>query len=278
MAVFKNGIFATYNGQIVTPQSLGISLAGIQTCHQFFSSGSLTDTTQRYAVYALVADLENYGLWDKMKAIYPIVSDGINQTRAFQHKFNLKDPRDLDAAYRLVFTEEGWTHSSNGILGNGINNSAQTYYIQTNFLLGLSIYNRTNSNKLGYDIGQQDLVSQAWTHLVLGLGSTSMRARNSTNGNIDYNYGSTNIGFWQTNRVSTSTNGWNVNYNGVVVGQNSNFGNTLPTDQILIGGNGGIYPDREYSFAAIHDGLTDTEAANFYTAVQRFQTTLGRQV
>jgi hypothetical protein len=52
-----------------------------------------------------------------------------------------------------------------------------------------------------------------------------MRDRKCTNGNIDYNYGSTNIGFWQTNRVSTSTNGWNVNYNGVVVGQNSNFGN-----------------------------------------------------
>tara|TARA_R110000868_G_scaffold370871_2_gene634376 strand:- start:1495 stop:2328 length:834 start_codon:yes stop_codon:yes gene_type:complete len=277
MAIIKNGIFATYNGQIITPQSLGISVAGIQTCQQFFTSGSLIETTQRYAVYALVADLENYGLWNKMKAIYPVVSDGINQTRAFQHKFNLKDPRDLDAAYRLVFTG-GWTHSSNGILGNGTNNSAQTYYIQTNFLFGLSICNRTNSNKLAYDIGQQDTDPQAWTHLALGLGSTSIRARNNTNGNIDYNYGSTNVGFWQTNRVSTSTNGWNVNYNGAVVGQNSSFGNTLPTDQIIIGGNAGIYPDREYSFAAIHDGLTNTEASNFYTAVQRFQTTLGRQV
>jgi hypothetical protein len=38
------------------------------------------------------------------------------------------------------------------------------------------------------------------------------------------------------------------------------------------------WSNRQYSFASIGDGLTDTEAANFYTAVQAFQTTLGRQV
>lgn len=32
------------------------------------------------------------------------------------------------------------------------------------------------------------------------------------------------------------------------------------------------------SFAAIHTGLTSTEAANLYTAVQAFQTALGRNV
>jgi hypothetical protein len=35
---------------------------------------------------------------------------------------------------------------------------------------------------------------------------------------------------------------------------------------------------RNCAFASIGDGLTDTEAANFYTAVQAYQTTLGRQV
>ncbi len=38
------------------------------------------------------------------------------------------------------------------------------------------------------------------------------------------------------------------------------------------------YANREYAFASIGDGLNDTEAANFYTAVQTFQTTLGRNV
>jgi uncharacterized protein YmfQ (DUF2313 family) len=34
----------------------------------------------------------------------------------------------------------------------------------------------------------------------------------------------------------------------------------------------------ECALASIGDGLTDTEASNFYTAVQAFQTTLSRQV
>ena len=38
------------------------------------------------------------------------------------------------------------------------------------------------------------------------------------------------------------------------------------------------YSSKELAFASIGDGLTDAEAANFYTAVQAFQTTLGRQV
>ena len=38
------------------------------------------------------------------------------------------------------------------------------------------------------------------------------------------------------------------------------------------------YDNKQCAFASIGDGLTNTEAANFYTAVQNFQTTLGRQV
>jgi len=38
------------------------------------------------------------------------------------------------------------------------------------------------------------------------------------------------------------------------------------------------YSNRNIAFASIGDGITDTEASNFYTAVQAFQTTLSRQV
>jgi hypothetical protein len=36
--------------------------------------------------------------------------------------------------------------------------------------------------------------------------------------------------------------------------------------------------NKEFAFASIGDGLTDTEASDFYDAVQAFQTTLSRQV
>jgi hypothetical protein len=39
-----------------------------------------------------------------------------------------------------------------------------------------------------------------------------------------------------------------------------------------------FFSDRQNAFASIGDGLDDTQASNFYTAVQAFQTTLSRNV
>jgi hypothetical protein len=58
----------------------------------------------------------------------------------------------------------------------------------------------------------------------------------------------------------------------------------LPSSRVLIGalsdGNTNViwYDNLESTFASIGDGLTDTEATTFYTAVQKYQTSLGRQV
>jgi DUF2075 family protein len=151
-----------------------------------------------------------------------------------------------------------------------------TGYVKTIFLFGMSFYNRTNSNKLGYDIGEPSL--GGGTHILLGLGSTSARVRNNTNANIDYNYGVTNVGFWQTNRIGLSTNGFNFNYNGVVVGQNSSYDGILNNQELKLSGFGSLFSDRECAFASLNEGLTNTEASNFYTSVQSFQISLNRQV
>jgi hypothetical protein len=57
----------------------------------------------------------------------------------------------------------------------------------------------------------------------------------------------------------------------------------LTNREIYIGGrnsNGtaNTFSSKQCAFASIGDGLTDTQASNFYTAVQAFQTTLSRQV
>ena len=59
---------------------------------------------------------------------------------------------------------------------------------------------------------------------------------------------------------------------------------TLPTWPIYIGANNRDnvsvigYSPRQLAFSTIGDGLTDTNIANLYTAIQTFQTTLSRQV
>ena len=79
----------------------------------FITAAAITDPTQQAAINTLVLDLKGYSIWSKFKAIYPIVGG-----TASSHKYNLKDPRDLDAAFRLTFAT-GWTHSANGMLPNG---------------------------------------------------------------------------------------------------------------------------------------------------------------
>jgi hypothetical protein len=56
-----------------------------------------------------------------------------------------------------------------------------------------------------------------------------------------------------------------------------------PTFNTYIGARSNVgtaanFDSKQCAFASIGDGLTDTDASNFYTAVQAFQTTLSRQV
>lgn len=69
-----------------------------------------------------VMALKNSGLWAKLKAIYPFFG-----TTAAQHKFNLKNPLDTNAAFRLVFFG-GVVHGEQFIEGNGTNAYADSFY------------------------------------------------------------------------------------------------------------------------------------------------------
>ena len=79
----------------------------------FLTAAGITDPTISSAIDTLVVDLKGYGIWSKMLAIYPFVGG-----TATTHKWNLKDPRDLNAAYRLSFFGT-ITHSSTGVKGDG---------------------------------------------------------------------------------------------------------------------------------------------------------------
>lgn len=249
----------------------------------FITAAGITDATQQSAINTLVTDLKGYGIWTKMKAIYPFVGG-----TASAHKFNLKDPRDLDAAFRLVFSG-GWTHSSNGALPNGTNGYANTYCNpQTRLALQsnhLSHYSRTQiSNTNTHDMGCE---SGAGLNFNLfqyfngisnkgfndGLYPTNAAVSNTTN----------TLGFQIGTRTSNVV--LKLHFNGSLLNTNTNTKTqtSYPNHNIFIGatnsnGIAGNYSARQCAFASIGDGLTDTEAANFRTAVQAYQTTLSRNV
>lgn len=83
----------------------------------FITASGITSTTQKNAINNLVIGLKADSLWTPIKALYPFVGG-----TASTHKWNLKDPRDLDAAYRIIWNGT-ITHNSNGINGTGYGNT-----------------------------------------------------------------------------------------------------------------------------------------------------------
>jgi hypothetical protein len=238
----------------------------------FITTAGITDTTQKSAINTLVTNLKAYGIWTKMKALYPMVGG-----TAVSHKFNLKDPRDLNAAFRLQFNG-GWTHSANGALPNGTNTYANTF-LSPSTSLGLnsthiSYYSRTNSNGAEIEMGVElfSLFIEARTSGIsyYRINGSSLIQHNDTDSRAFY------IG---NRRASNVLNAFK---NGVKQVESTGGPNSLSANPVYIGalgaGSGAYFTTKQCAFASIGDGLTDTEASNFYTAVQAFQTTLGRQV
>ena len=71
--------------------------------------------------------------------------------------------------------------------------------------------------------------------------------------------------------------------NGIKLIQSTQVTSAIPNINNYIGalnhaGTFNFPSSKNFAFSSIGSGLTDTEAANLYTAVQAFQTTLNRQV
>jgi hypothetical protein len=87
----------------------------------FISAVGTLDLSTKDAVNQLVLDIKSYGLWSKLFMLN--IKAG---STAAEHKWNLKDPRDLDAAYRQTYSGT-WVHNALGAKSNGTNAFANTY-------------------------------------------------------------------------------------------------------------------------------------------------------
>ena len=248
----------------------------------FMTSASITDSTQQAAVNYLVTDLKSNNLWTKMKAIYPMVGG-----TASTHKFNLKDPRDLDAAFRLVFNG-GWTHSSTGAAPNGTNAYADTKLnpstALTNNNYHLTHYSRTQKTTGG----EVDLGAISPSPIMISLsqyyqGAGKAFVAGDYNTSVIINSAATNTRGFQVNTRTSQTSA-KMFFNNTQIGSTLTLSNPnpLPLVNISVGSNYGTtayeFSAKENAFCSIGDGLTDTDASNLYTIIQNYQTILSRQV
>jgi hypothetical protein len=170
-AINNNGLALGNSPLNLSFASVGTGLTGAETSTYFTLVGNLQNSlnrpdltatdfiaavgtltlTQQNAIDTLVKDLKRFSLWDKMKAIYPFVGG-----TAEAHKYNLKDPRDLDVAYRLTFSGT-WTHNSSG--SQPTNSRADSYIVPPTDLerdsVHLSIYSQTSAVTSGADWAAQ---------------------------------------------------------------------------------------------------------------------------
>lgn len=235
----------------------------------FITAAGITDSTQQSAINTLVVSLKGYNIWTKFKAIYPIVG-GV----ASSHAVNLKTP----GTYNLTFAT-GVTHSSTGMLSNGTSGYADTFLNPSSILslnsTHISFYSGTNTNNTTIEIGtglSDGLFIEARTSGIsyYRINSTTLLQHNDAN----------SLGFYVANRTASNiANAWK---NGVKQITSTGASTSLPVNNIfLLALNNSIaqyFTTKQCRFSTIGDGLSDTEAANFYTAVQAYQTTLGRQV
>jgi hypothetical protein len=241
----------------------------------FLTAAGITDATITAAIETLVLDLKGFGLWTKMNAIYPFVGG-----TATTHKFNLKNPADTNAAFRLVFNG-GVTHNNNGLTFNGLNSFANTHLVPSAHLQqnnnSTSIYSRTQpANSFGYSgalspnflngYGNNGNVIEVWQNT-------------PTISNINTSYTSL---VTAVRRGSGTADAVEIYKAGVSIRTDSYSSQSLGANNYYLGAVNNIstqwYAAINMAFASLGESFTDTEAANYYTAVQAFQTTLGRQV
>ena len=251
-----------------TSNTLAIPAFTDADAQAFITAASITDPTQQSAINTLVTDLKGYGVWTKMKALYPFVGG-----TASQHSYNLKNT----AQFQITWNG-GVTNSSTGVTFNGTNGFGNTGLNDSTILnidnKHISMYQRnvlvsftgssmgiSNSNRfyLNFDNQNYSTLGMNQSPFAVQTPQRGMFVMSKTaNGSFKYFQNAL------TPVTKTGTNNaQNLNY---FVGASNN------------GGSGFDYTSANLAFASIGDGLTDTEAANFYTAVQTFQTTLGRQV
>lgn len=267
--------FTNIAGSVITQMSISAASGGASDAdaQAFITAASITDPTQISAIDQLVLDLKSYNIWTKMSAIYPICGGS-----ASSHAVNLKTP----GTYNLTFST-GWTHASTGMTPS----SAYADTALTTSVIGLnsghlSYYSRTNSTIAAEEMGALQNSPNSYTDLLINYSGFGATFRYNDNGAGTGTANANSQGFYIGSR--TASNVIKLFKNGSTLQSlTSASGSTSSTRNIYIGAinNAGtpfFYSNRQCAFASIGDGLTDTEASNFYTAVQAYQTTLSRNV
>jgi len=249
----------------------------------FLNAASIVDPVQQAAINDLVLQFKTANLWNKMIAIYPLVGG-----TDVSHSFNLRNPD----AFQIQWSAPA-THNANGYSLTSINQFGSTgitpqMFDPTTLSSHMSVYCRTDilgSSSMG-------IVSNTTP---IARFDIQPRFSGTPNRYVTYAHAAqpvinpppstaTSIGFFTVSRLGANDS--RQYFNEVLLAPPSvNPPVKIMTQPIYLGaactdtGSPGFYGgNRNYAFFTIGEGLDDTDVSNLYSAIQNFQTTLGRQV
>lgn len=240
---------------------------------RFLDASGLTGQNEIFAIDTLVKELKYAQLWNKFQIIYPFVG-----TTAALQKWNLKDPRDLNAAYRITFVGSG-THDTRGYtsvgnvygntnligtsIGASLNNFHVSYYIKDNAVTGV------------FDMGTRNNTLWLSSNFRNAGGNFASRAYNNTNSEMPHSY---TTGLATVSRLSSA------NYLSAVNDVNATHTQTStgrPAFNLVFGayndfGNVSQFVNRTFQFFSVGNGITAAEHNTLWKIVEKYQANLNR--
>lgn len=269
----------------------------------FITAAGITDMVQRIAINNFVINLKKINAIQSnfvnfttpassiIKALYPFVGG-----TATTHKFNLIDPVDADASFRLAFSG-GITHDSTGVTPNGTTGFADTFLIPSTTLAAndtsMFYYPMINPVTLGqFCMGGRTSSSQL----------IAVRPYNTDNKVTTFQYNTTaGQGYLDTTNVWVKNNlGATIkqavtkliisnryltknqlSINGVLDADTTNNGGTIPNVKTYLFGynNVGVLAsptDIKCGLAGIGTGMSAAAMVAFSAACNTYQRNLGR--
>jgi len=230
----------------------------------FLTAAGITNVIRIQAINELVLDLKDFSLWNKLLVIYPFVGG-----TAQSNSFNLKN-----TAFGTLTYSTGITHGNLGIKGNSTS-FANTGLKSTT--LGITQNSAASGIYMQSWAVNQTMAYGHFGNLTMYKGLPALYPM-LNNGVAPSLALGTFSGFFQMSR----NNGTNLifkdksNTATTFVSASNALNSTLNLYVCFANNYNGVSDWISFNYYAL--GFTETDLTNMYTAVQKFQTTLGRQI
>lgn len=239
------------------------------------STGYTMSTVEKNAIIALVGGFKANGTWAKKRAVYPMTGN-----TAASQKWNLLNPLDTDAAFRLTYTGTITRSLPLGMKFNAASGSyADTHLTDTALGTNTDVY----MSVWGTDDVREDTIEA-------GVRSTNLLMVQTHNGTIGM-AGSYNglvsgsvpnaIGLSTLNYTGAAGPNLTIYRNGVHVGANNRspmaaVGRSLTIGALFTTGSVEFPSNKAIGFAEFGKTQTSTETVNDYNTIFDYMSAVGR--